>query len=94
MFGQLPAPISRVTVDSGRRHQRINRFGVNFNGTCFREAQKPIIDMLIDDLRATIFRLDPYGISNWESENDNDDADVMNWEYYNDRYSIPTFEAS
>ena len=50
--------------------------------------------MLIDDLRATIFRLDPYGISNWESENDNDDADVMNWEYYNDRYSIPTFEAS
>lgn len=50
--------------------------------------------MLIDDLRATILRLDPYGISNWESENDNDDADVMNWEYYNDRYSIPTFEAS
>ena len=94
LFGQAPAPTTRVTVDSERRYQRIDGFGVNFNGTYFREAQKPMIDMLIDDLGATIFRLDPYGISNWESENDNDDADAMNWEYYNDRYSIPTFEAS
>jgi hypothetical protein len=53
-----------------------------------------MIDMLIDDLGATIFRLDPYGLSNWEAANDNDDPNVMNWEYYNDRYSIPTFEAA
>ena len=39
-------------------------------------------------------RLDPYGLSNWEAANDNDDPNVMNWEYYNDRYSIPTFEAA
>jgi O-glycosyl hydrolase len=72
----------------------IDGFGVNFNGTYFRDIQKPMIDMLIDDLGATIFRLDPYGLSNWEAANDNDDPKVMNWEYYNDRYSIPTFEAA
>ena len=50
--------------------------------------------MLIDDLGATIFRLDPYGLTNWEAVNDNDDPNTMNWEYYNDRYSMPPFEAS
>jgi hypothetical protein len=93
-FGQRSTSPSRVTVDPSRRFQMIDGFGVNFNGTYFRDAQKPMIDMLLDDLGATIFRLDPYGLSNWEVVNDNDDPNVMNWEYYNDRYSIPTFEAS
>jgi O-glycosyl hydrolase len=84
----------QVSINPLQRFQMIDGFGVNFNGTYFREAQKPMIDMLIDDLGATIFRLDPYGLLNWEVVNDNKDADVMNWEYYNDRYSIPTFEAS
>src|SRR5215472_2609076 len=85
---------SRVTLNPDERFQTIDGFGVNFNGTYFRDAQKPMIDMLIDDLGATIFRLDPYGLLNWEAANDNDDPQVMNWEYYDDRYSIPTFEAS
>ena len=85
---------SVVTIDSGQRFQVIQGFGVNFNGTYYRADQKPLVDMLIDDLGATIFRLDPYGLTNWESLNDNDDPKVMNWEYYNDRYSIPAFEAS
>jgi O-glycosyl hydrolase len=94
ILSQAPTPISRITIDPRQRFQVIDGFGVNFNGTYFRDTQKPMIDMLIDDLGATIFRLDPYGISNWEAANDNDDPNVMNWEYYNDRYSIPTFEAS
>ena len=53
-----------------------------------------MIDMLIDDLGATIFRLDPYGLTNWEAVNDNDDPNTMNWEYYNDRYSAPPSEPS
>lgn len=85
---------SRITLDARQRFQIIDGFGVNFNGNYFRESQKPLIDMLIDDLGATIFRLDPYGLSNWEAANDNDDPQTMNWEYYNDRYSIPTFEAA
>ena len=93
-LSQTPPATARITVDPQQRFQMIDGFGVNFNGTYFRDAQKPMIDMLIDDLGATIFRLDPYGISNWEAANDNDDPNVMNWEYYNDRYSIPTFEAA
>jgi O-glycosyl hydrolase len=93
-FSQTPPATSRITVDSQQRFQMIDGFGVNFNGTYFRDTQKPMIDMLIDDLGATIFRLDPYGLLNWEAANDNDDPNVMNWEYYNDRYSIPTFEAA
>jgi O-glycosyl hydrolase len=93
VFAQEPGPL-RVTIDLSKRYQTMDGFGVNINGTYFRESQKPMIDMLIDDLGATIFRLDPYGITNWEAVNDNDDPKVMNWEYYNDRYSIPTFEAS
>lgn len=93
-FAQGPATLSRVTVNPQERFQMIDGFGVNFNGTYFREAQQPMLDMLIDDLGATIFRLDPYGVTTWEVTNDNDDPNVMNWEYYNDRYSIPAFEAS
>ncbi|MFN7997005.1 MAG: glycoside hydrolase family 30 beta sandwich domain-containing protein [Bryobacteraceae bacterium] len=84
----------RVTVDPSARHQVIAGFGVNFDGSYFREAQKPMIDMLIDDLGATIFRFDPYGLTNWESRNDNDDPQVMNQAYYNDRFSNPMFEAA
>ena len=40
----------RVTVDPSERHQVIAGFGVNFDGSYFRDAQKPMIDMLIDDL--------------------------------------------
>jgi O-glycosyl hydrolase len=93
-FTQSSGPMARVNVDPRERSQMIDGFGVNFNGTYFREAQKPMIDLLIDDLGATIFRLDPYGLSNWEATNDNNDPNDMNWEYYNDRYSTPTFEAS
>jgi O-glycosyl hydrolase len=92
-FAQQPASLT-LNVDMSKQYQTIDGFGVNFNGTYFREAQQPMIDMLIDDLGATIFRLDPYGLTNWEAANDNGDPNRMNWEYYNDRYSIPTFEAS
>src|SRR6516165_4445042 len=98
--GPHPAPAQdpgaqiQVSINPRQRFQMIDGFGVNFNGTYFRDAQKPMIDLLIDDLGATIFRLDPYGLLNWEVVNDDKDPNVMNWEYYNDRYSIPTFEAS
>ena len=93
-FTQQTGPAAKITVHPDQRFQFIDGFGVNFNGTYFREAQKPLIDMLIDDLGATIFRLDPYGQTDWEVTNDNDDPRVASWDYYNDRYSIPAFEAS
>lgn len=89
-------PVITVTIDPGRRFQEIDGFGVNFNGPYFRDSAKPMVDMLIEDLGATLFRLDAYGfdLSNWEVVNDNDDPAIMNWDFYNDRYSMPNFEAS
>jgi O-glycosyl hydrolase len=90
----VSAQVARVDVDPARTFQTIDGFGVNFNGTYFREAQKPAIDLLVDDLGATLFRLDPYGLANWEAKNDDDDPQHMNVAYYDDRYSSAPFEAS
>lgn len=91
---QPAARAARIEVNPAQRFQSVDGFGVNFNATYFREAQKPMIDMLVKDLGATIFRLDPYGNSNWESKNDDPDPFHMNPEYYNDRYSTGYFETS
>jgi len=95
LFAQSNTSVARVTVDPAERFQRIDGFGVNFTGPYFRDDQKAMFSMLIDDLGATIFRVVPYLVySNWEEVNDNDDPNVMNWEYYNNRYSGPIFEAT
>ena len=90
-----PTAPARVTLDASERYQVIQGFGVNYTGPYFRDDQKPMFDMLIKDLGASMFRVVPYLVySNWEETNDNDDPNVMNWEYYNDRYSSPIFEAT
>ncbi len=84
-----------VTVDPSKRFQVIEGFGLNFTGPYFRNDQKHMFDTFIDDLGVTMFRVVPYLVySDWEVTNDNDDPNVMNWEYYNDRYSTPIFEAT
>jgi O-glycosyl hydrolase len=95
-WAQEAKPVISVSIDPGKSFQEIEGFGVNFNGPYFRESAKPMVDMLIDDLGASLFRLDAYGfdLSNWEVVNDNDDPAVMNWDFYNDRYSLPNFETS
>ena len=84
----------KINVNPAQRFQSIDGFGVNFNATYFRDEQKPMVDMLVKDLGATIFRLDPYGNTNWEAKNDDADPNHMNLEYYNDRYSTGYFESS
>ena len=87
--------VARIVVTPSERYQQIQGFGINYTGPYFRNDQKAMFDMLIDDLGATMFRVVPYLVySNWEETNDNDDPKVMNWEYYNDRYSTPIFEAT
>jgi O-glycosyl hydrolase len=95
LLAQGSGSANRIRVDPQTRFQTIEGFGVNFTGPYFRHDQKAMFDMLIDDLGATIFRVVPYLVySNWEVVNDNDDPNVMNWEYYNNRYSGPIFEPS
>src|SRR5690348_12955522 len=84
-----------ITIDASKRFQIIDGFGLNFTAPYFRDDQKAMFDMFIDDLDVTMFRIVPYLVySDWEVTNDNDDPEVMNWEYYNDRYSSPIFEAA
>jgi O-glycosyl hydrolase len=86
---------ARITLNPAERFQFIQGFGVNYTGPYFRDDQKAMFDMLIKDLGASMFRVVPYLVySNWEEVNDNDDPNVMNWEYYNERYSSPVFEAT
>lgn len=93
--GENNTPPTAITVDSSRHFQAIDGFGLNFTAPYFRDDQKAMFDMFIDDLGVTMFRVVPYLVySNWEVTNDNDDPEVMNWEYYNNRYSSPIFEAS
>lgn len=95
MPAQSTAGRARIVLQSSERFQFIQGFGVNYTGPYFRDDQKAMFDTLIKDLGASMFRVVPYLVySNWEETNDNDDPNVMNWEYYNDRYSSPVFEAT
>lgn len=86
---------NRITVQLEVEHQKIDGFGLNFTAPYFRDDQREMMDRFIDDLGVTMFRVVPYLVaSDWETVNDNDDPNVMNWEFYNDRYSSPIFEAS
>jgi O-glycosyl hydrolase len=86
---------TRIIVNARKQFQTISGFGLNFTAPYFREDQKPMFDMFINDLGVTMFRVVAYLVySDWEVTNDNDDPEVMNWEYYNNRYSSPIFEAT
>jgi O-glycosyl hydrolase len=95
LLAQGQQPAAHILVNPHKRFQRIEGFGVNYTGPYFRDDQKAMFDMLIDDLGAKFFRVVAYLVySNWEVVNDNSDPNIMNWEYYNDRYSTPIFEAT
>lgn len=55
-----------VTVDGARAFQPIDGFGVNINARYWGDgALAPVVDDLIDDLGATLFRVDIWGTCDW-----------------------------
>ena len=94
-LAQAPPSVSQVAVDPARRYQIIEGFGVNYTGPYFRDDQKRMFDLLINDLGVSMFRVVAYFVySDWEVVNDNADPLSANWAYYDERYSNPVFEAS
>lgn len=97
LCGVVPAALAQdqrarspIVIDAGQRYQEIQGFGMNYTGPYFRDDQKPMFDMLIDDLGVTMFRVVAYLVySNWEET-----PGAKSQEYWNDRYSTPIFEAS
>jgi len=52
--------------NASEKYQQIDGFGVNINSKyCDKGRLVPVMDMLIEDLGATLFRVDIYGKSNW-----------------------------
>ena len=85
------AVAATITIDGSETNQVIEGFGVNINSWGWTNQElKPVIDGLIDGAGMTLFRV---VVNNgWETTNDNNDPNVINWDYYNALYSSPDFE--
>jgi hypothetical protein len=78
-----------LTIDGARRFQVMDGFGVNINVASWNGGE--LLDLLVDELGATIFRI-IIDNSDWESTNDNADPNTYNWSYYNGVYTSAKFE--
>jgi hypothetical protein len=65
-----PNQYLHVQVNALQTFQRIDGFGVNINAKSWEPRLLPAMDWLVQDLGATLFRVDIFGKSNWiDSEN-------------------------
>lgn len=80
---------STLLVDGATTYQTIEGFGVNANyfGWNSNNDLQPALDALIDQAGMTMFRV--VFNNGWETNNDNADSNLMNWNYYNSIYSAP-----
>jgi O-glycosyl hydrolase len=95
-FGMLPAAPTgaavTLTIDGARKYQTINGFGVNVNSASWNHGKlRPALDMLVDQLGATIFRV-IIDNADWEATNDNSNPNTFNWTLYTNVYTTPKFE--
>lgn len=82
-----------VTVDGAQIYQSIDGFGASANAASWKNGElRPALDMLVDQLGATIWRV-VIENGDWEAVNDNADPAVFNWAYYNTVYTSPRLEA-
>jgi O-glycosyl hydrolase len=81
-----------ISADGAQRFQTIDGFGVNVNSASWNAGElRPALDMLVDQLGATIFRV-IIDNADWEATNDNSDPNAFNWTYYNTVYTSPKLE--
>ena len=82
-----------LIIDGSQAFQSIDGFWVNANSASWKNGElRPAIDMLVDQLGATIFRV-VIDNADWETINDNSDPNAFNWTSYNGVYTSPKFEA-
>lgn len=83
-----------INIDGNQKSQTMDGFGANINPknwSRYGGNLTPALDLLTDDMGGTIFRVDIFGTSNWESTNDNADPSTFNWTYYNQLYQTEYF---
>ncbi len=82
-----------VTINGAVTYQVIDGFGANLNHRSWTNTElEPVLNALINQAGFTLFHV-IFDNNNWEAVNDNSDADVMNWTYYDTIYSAPDFQA-
>jgi O-glycosyl hydrolase len=87
----LTVSAAPVTFDGSVTNQVIDGFGVNANHRSWNgDELKPVLDAFIDQAGMTLFRV-VFDQTDWETNNDNGDPAVMNWDYYNAVYGSATF---
>jgi hypothetical protein len=76
-------------------YQVIDGWGVNINSKYWNEGRLiPVMDMLIDDLGCTIFRLDAWGKSNWIDPENRYDKSILTKETYEEVYAHRDFTSA
>jgi hypothetical protein len=81
-----------LTVNGAQTFQTIDGFGVNANSLSWKNGElRPAIDMLVDQLGATLWRV-VFDMEDWENPNDNSDPNSANWTSYNSLYSNAKFQ--
>jgi O-glycosyl hydrolase len=81
-----------ISVDGAKRFQQIEGIGVNANTRSWNRAElPPALNLLLDSMKANIWRVIVETVEKWEDVNDNEDPFSFNWEYYNKLYETPKF---
>lgn len=87
-----------IQIDGSVQYQKMDGFGVNINTSWWLNGEygntdivKPAIDLLCDELHATIFRAVIEEID-WETTNDNNDPNTFNWSYYDSIFTTNKFQ--
>ena len=82
-----------LVIDGSERFQQIDGFGVNANTRSWNgNTLEPALDMLLDSMNSTIWRVILETVVMWEDVNDNEDPFLFNWAYYHRLYETPKFQ--
>ena len=80
---------AQAVIDGKQTYQVIDGFGVNVNHRSWNEKElAAVFDAFVHNAGMNLFRV-VFDNTDWETENDNNDPQVMNWDYYNKIYSSP-----
>jgi Concanavalin A-like lectin/glucanases superfamily len=81
-----------LTINGAQKFQTMDGLGVNINALSWMNGQlQPALDMLADQLGATLWRV-CFDMEDWEGTNDDGSPATQNWTYYNTLYSSPKFQ--
>jgi len=82
-----------IQVDGSVKFQQVDGFGVNANTRAWDGKElEPALNLMLDSVNASIWRVIVETVYNWEDKNDNNDPFSFNWDYYNQLYETPKYQ--